>query len=616
MRKRYLLFVLLLIVSCDGGHSSSNSSASNSSSISNSISSTHQVTFINGQEVIKIVTVPHGGTASYIGEIPTKVHTDSTYQYDFIGWDSSLNNIQNDLIVNATYQVIKNEEIEVDDYIYRPIYDEAISSLVGYEVRFYNDMDFDGDLYIPTTYDNLPILRIGEACFMDCLMKNVTIPNTVKVIDAYAFNSCENIEKLEFPDSCKVLYNAAVYYDNNLTEINLNNIEFIGIDNFHICPKLLTISVSDNNVNFSSKQGVLYNKDLSTLIKVPENMSSVTIENVTTGLYEEALSRLNAIDTIVLPSSITILPMKAFFESKVKHIEIKGDIKVIEPRTFSHCVKLESIVLPNGLVKIKDHAFYHCESLTTINLSDTIESIDDFAFAYCYKLESFYIPASLKNLGYGALDEQDSLLKFEVSSENKSFKSYNSCLYSFDLKTLIRVPQTLADIEFSNEIVTIGSGAFYKCQEFTSLTLPETITSIESFAFYFMNRIYQLNIPDSVVTIEEGAFENMEELIYIHLPNQLTVIEKSLFENCPLLQEVNIPYGVTEIKDNVFYNCINLPVLTLSKNVKSFGKDTFAACNMLDTIYYEGSQSDWNKIANRDISGLTSETEVIFNHEM
>lgn len=608
MRKIYLFLIAFLMVSCaEEKHTTSNSTSSNL---------THQVTFKNGEEVLKIITVSHGGAASYFDEIPTRSYDNNTYQYDFIGWDSELNNIQNDLIVNATYQVIKNEEIEANDYIYRPIYDEAISSLIGYEVRFYNNMDFDGDLFIPSTYNNLPILRIGEACFMDCLIKNIAIPNTVKVIDAYAFNSCENIEKLEFPDSCKVLYNAAIYYDNNLTKINLNSIEFIGVDNFHICPKLLTISVSDNNVNFSSKQGVLYNKDLSSLIKVPEHVSSVNIENVTTNLYEESLSRLNAIETVVLPNSITTLPVKAFFESKVKHIEIKGNVKVIEPRTFSHCVNLETIVLPNELVEIKDHAFYHCESLTSINLSNTIKSIGDFAFAYCHKLEVFYIPSSLTNLGYGALDEQDSLTKFEVGSDNKHFKSYNSCLYSFDLKTLIRVPQTMSTIEFSKEIDTIGSGAFYKCQNFTSLVLPETITSIESYAFYFMNKIYQLNVPDSVTTIEEGAFENMEELIYVHLPNQLTVIERSMFENCPLLQEVNIPKGVTGIKDNVFYNCINLPVLTLSKNIKSFGKDTFAACNMLDTIYYEGSQSDWSKIANRDISGLTSETEIIFNHEM
>lgn len=605
MRKIYLLLIALLIVSCDGKDNSNKSISSNF---------THQVTFKNGQQILKTITVPHGEIASYNEEIPTKSSTNNNYQYDFIGWDVTLDNVQSDLIANATYQVIENKEIEVNDFIYRPIYDETITSLIGYELRFYNNMDFAGDLILPSTYNNLPILRIGEACFMDCLIKNITIPDTVKVIDAYAFNSCENIEKLEFPNSCKVLYNAAIYYDNNLTKINLNNIEFIGIDNFHICPKLLDISVSKNNPNFSCKKNILYNKDLSTLIKVPENLESVEIESVTTKLCEESLSRLNAAEEIILPNSITTLPQKTFFESKVKHIEIKGDIKVIEPRTFSHCTKLETIVLPDGLKEIKNHAFYHCESLTSINLSNTIKSIGDFAFAYCYKLETFYIPSSLTTLGYGALDEQDSLVRFDVNNDNKFFKTYHSCLYSYDLKTLIRVPQTFNSIDFSNEIETIGSGAFYKCQNFTSLTLPETITLIENYAFYFMNKIYQLNIPDSVITIEEGAFENMEELIYIHLPINLTIIEKSLFENCPLLQEVNIPKNVTEIKDNVFYNCINLPSLTLPKSVISFGKDTFAACNMLDIIYYEGSSTEWNNIKNRDISGLTNETEIIYNY--
>ena len=108
----------------------------------------------------------------------------------------------------------------------------------------------------------------------------------------------------------------------------------------------------------------------------------------------------------------------------------------------------------------------------------------------------------------------------------------------------------------------------------------------------------------------------MEILVDIHLPINLTIIEKNLFDSCPLLQEVNIPYKVTEIKDNAFFNCINLPSLTLSKNITSFGKDTFAACNMLDLINYEGSQSDWSKIKNRDISGLSDETEIVFDYQI
>lgn len=590
----------------------------NSDDTSNSVkpSATHTVTFKNGDEVLETKTVPHGESVSFSGEIPQKESDNQEFSFDFIGWDKSHEIIQGDLVLNATYQAIKNQEIEVGDYIYRPIYNETLSSLIGYEIRYYNNMDYEGNLVAPSTYNNLPILRIGEGCFMDCKIKTLSLPNTIKVIDAYAFNSCENIQELSFPDSCKVLYNAAIFYDNNLTSINLNNLEFIGIDNFHICPKLKTLSVSAHNVSFSVENNILYSKDFATLIKAPENLENIVINNSTKELKSESLSRLNAAKEITIPASITTLPEKTFFEAKVEKVELQGDIKTIESQTFSHCTKLRQIVLPNSLKEIKERAFYHCESLIEVNFPESLESIGEFSFAYCYKLEEFYIPSALFNIGYGALDEQDSLKEFVVNENNKYFKAYDNCLYSDDFTSLLRVPQTKDSIDFNEKINVIGSGAFYKCQNFTALELPNTIELIQDYAFYFMNKIYHLSIPDSVKYIEEGAFQNMEVLIDIHLPSGLNSISKGLLENCPLLQEVNIPYGVTIIGDNAFSNCINLPMLVISKNLESFGKDTFAACNMLDTIKYEGSSSDWSKIKNRDISGLTSETEIIYNFEI
>jgi len=609
MRKN-LLFIIsiasVFLVSC------------NSDNTSNSVKpgTTYTVTFKNGDDVLETKIVPHGEAVNFSGEIPQKESNNQDFSFDFVGWDKPHEKVQGDLVLNASYQAIKNEEIEVGDYIYRPIYNETLSSLIGYEIRYYNDLDYEGNLVAPKAYNNLPILRIGEGCFMDCKIKTLSLPNTIKVIDAYAFNSCENIQELSFPDSCKVLYNAAIFYDNNLTSVNLNSLEFIGIDNFHICPKLRTLSVSAQNVSFSVENNILYSKNFATLIKAPENLENIVINDLTKELESESLSRLNAAKEVIVPASISVIPEKTFFEAKIEKVELQGDINTIESQTFSHCTKLKQIVLPSNLKEIKDRAFYHCESLIEINIPESLKSIGDFSFAYCYKLEEFYVPSSLISIGYGALDEQDSLKKFVVNTNNKSFKVYDNCLYSDDFTSLLRVPQMKDSIDFNENIKIIGSGAFYKCQKFAVLELPETIELIQDYAFYFMNNIYHMSIPDSVKTIEEGAFQNMEILIDIHLPSGLTSIAKGLFENCPLLQEVNIPYGVTNIGDNAFSNCINLPMLVISKNLKSFGKDTFAACNMLDTIKYEGSSSDWSKIKNRDISGLTAETEIIYNFEI
>ncbi len=640
MKKSLLLISLLSLTSCISSNVNNSSTTSNSeltSSIqsstfssasiltsennsyfesqSSTLNNSFEVTFKNDDAIIDVIKVKDNESLIYKGSIPTKTSNDPNYTYDFIGWDKDLNSIRNDTIVKASYQLIKeNSEFDDQDYTYREIYDES-KILIGYEIRFYNNFEFSKSLVLPTKYNNLPILRIGEGCFMNTLIEEVIIPESVKVIDAYAFNTCENLKRIEFSKDTKVLHHAAIYCDPNLEHIDLNNIEFIDIDNFHLCPKLNALLVNKNNPNFSVENNILYFKDYSLLIKAPENIASILINEKTTELKEESLSRLNLVEEVIIPKGIKSIPKKLFFEAKIKKVIIKCNVNIIEERTFDHCTLLEEIVLPDTIEEIKNHAFYHCESLSKINFPSNLLTIGDFSFAYCFSLKEFNVPASLNAIGYGALDEQSSLIRFVVDPNNKYYSIYKDCLYTKDYQELIRVPETKESIEFHNALKVIGSGAMYKCRNIKELTLANII-EIKDYAFYFMDNIHMLNLPDSINKIEEGAFQNMEKLISVHLPNNLTIIEKALFANCPLLQEVNVPYGVIEIKDEAFYNCTNLPTLTLSKNVKSFGKYTFSACDMLDLINYEGSESDWRKIANRDISGLTSETQIVYNYKI
>lgn len=571
------------------------------------------VTFKNGDETLEIVT-GEKGLIIYDGDIPSRMSDDSNFEYDFIGWNKDLSKIKNNCVINSTYQAIKLDEFDDGEYTYREIYNDSLTTLIGYEIRYYNNFEYDGTLSLPETYNNLPILRIGEACFMDTLISEIALPSTIRVIDSYAFNTIENLTSLNIPDSCRVIKNASIFYASKLTTINLNRVEFIGIDNFHLCPKLDQIMTNPSNNTFTSENGVLYTKDYSTLIKVAENVSSLHLNDKLRILKEESLSRLMNLEYVEIPKNVSEIPTKLFFESKVKRVSLKGNIKIIGERAFSHCKSMEEIELPNTIQIILDRAFYHCESLLTITLPNSLESIGEFSLAYCYSLQALTIPSSLKEIGYGALDEQSSLQRFIVDENNNYFSSFDDCLYSNDYSELLRVPETKENIVFNDSTTIIGSGALYKCQNISELEIPNTIVEIKDYAFYFMNNINNLNIPDTVLIIGEGAFQSMEELTSIHLPVNLLSIEKALFANCPLLQEVNIPRKITIIKDDAFNYCINLPILTLPKSITSFGKDTFAACDNLNLINFEGTSSEWSKIANRDICGLTSETTIVFNY--
>ena len=603
--------LLLLLCSCQ------NSADSVSSFFS---TKTHNITFFDYDGSILFSTmVEDHGSVFYEGEEPTrKAPNTKTYYYDFYKWNQSLSNINEDKEIRPVFHIIETKNpINRGDFTYRAMYEIENENLktVGYEIYKYNNFDFTDTLIVPEMFNNLPILRIGEACFMECNMKEVVLPKTIQVIDQYAFNSCPNLNNVNIPSATYSVKRAAFYYDPSLVNLSINNVCFIREDNFHLCQKLNAFSVNALNEQYMANDGILYSQNEKILIKVPEGKKEITIKNNVEKVKSESISRIANCDKVILPLSVKTLEEKVFFESKLQEIKILGKISEIPNKTFEFCQNLETLDLPDTIKMIGARAFFNCRKLTNLKLPNQIETIGDFAFAYCVSLKEFYIPDALKNIGEGALIQLDSLEKF-IIHQNDHYSVYDDALYSKDYSSLFRVPQTKTEVRIYNQTKIIKEDAFYWCSSLTNINLPETIEVIEGYAFYFCSNVYELDIPDSVLTIGQSAFEGMENLIRIHLPSNLLVLEDSLFENCALLQEVNIPHNVTKISNEVFYNCINLPALTIYEGLLEFGKDVFAACNMLDDIYYTGSEDSWRTIKGLSICALTSETIVHYNHQL
>lgn len=182
--------------------------------------------------------------------------------------------------------------------------------------------------------------------------KNYDIPNSVTYIDSLAFEDSSLIEKITVP--------------NTVTEI--------GNWAFAACPALTNIDVANDNPNFSSSDGVLFDKDQTRLIQCPAGKPGPKYEipNTVTEIGILAFTYCVSLTEVTLPDSLTDIGENAFY----------------------FCELLEKIAIPEGVTDITDQTFYGCYSLAKISFPNSVKAIGNYAFALCGALANVYYAGS------------------------------------------------------------------------------------------------------------------------------------------------------------------------------------------------------------------------------
>ena len=195
---------------------------------------------------------------------------------------------------------------------------------------------------IPSTIDGYKVTGIGAA-FGNCKsITDVTIPSTVTYISMGAFYNCTGLKKLVIP----------------------NGVEDIHPQAFQCCTGLESISVDDNNKNFTSVDGVLFSKDKTDIVKYPnaKKGASYIVPNTVTEIYGMSFETSTNLTSVTIPGSVEVIGFAAF-----------GD-----------CTNLKSVIISNGVKTIGDSAFDGCTSLTSVTIPSSVTEIGDYAFGYTY----------------------------------------------------------------------------------------------------------------------------------------------------------------------------------------------------------------------------------------
>jgi len=474
------------------------------------------------------------------------------------------------------------------------------------------------------------VTSIGDSAFYDCAsLTSITIPNSLTNISMSTFSGCTSLTNITIPDSIASIGEYAFYGCISLTSITIpNSVTEIGICAFSGCTSLVAINVATGNKNYVSVNGVLYNKDKTTIICYPAgkkdknykilnsvmsisggafysciSLKSITIPNSVTEIGSSAFGCCTSFTSITIPDSVTSIGAWAFNSCiNLTSITIPNSVTSIGGWAFSYTALLEnqstaekyvgnwvvdcgndvsSVIIKNGTVGIADKAFEDCESLTSITIPNSVTSIGDSAFGGCESLTSIMIPDSVTEIGDGAFLGCRSL-------ESITIPNSVTCIgdYAFSGCT------SLSSITIPDSVTSIGDSAFDGCANLTSITIPDGVRSIGSSVFEGCASLKSITIPDSVTSIGNAAFFGCTSLTSIIIPESVMSIGDTAFKNCTSLKSITIPDSVTYIGGWAFSNCTNLTSITLSNSVLSIGEYAFYYCTSLTSITIPKSVTD------------------------
>ena len=170
----------------------------------------------------------------------------------------------------------------------------------------------------------------------------------------------------------------------------------IGNGAFQNVQNLMSITVDPQNPNYSSVDGLLYDKNQTTLIQCPGGKSgSVTIPAGVTNIADSAFQGCAWLTSVNIPSSVTRIGSYAFDQCfRLANLTIPPGLTTIADSAFSD-IGLTSITIPSSVTSIGNNAFKYCDNLTSVNFLGDAPAIGSGVFdstASAFKL--YYLPGS------------------------------------------------------------------------------------------------------------------------------------------------------------------------------------------------------------------------------
>ena len=373
-------------------------------------------------------------------------------------------------------------------------------------------------------YNNIQVMkyfdiRNGIIKGYNSTVGKITLPNTIKRIEAGAFENNEYIEEITLPNSIDTIEEAVFKNCKKLKHVNLPaGLKTISAEAFAGCEALETIKLPET-IKRIGGMAFMDCKSL-TSIALPASLEEIEVD---------CFASCSSLSTLSISEGLTSIGSEAFIRcTSLENVIIPQSVKNIGGYAFSQCSNLASVELPALLQTIETGVFDSCRLLTSLTIPEGTSIIKDEAFRNCISLRKILIPPSVKTVG--AFSE-DSYYRREPYQG-----AFQGC-------------GKLSEVIFTEGLLALGDNTFSQCDSLKILELPNGLKNIGKKAFSFCKSLEKVSIPDSVISPEDGwmykdysgyGFEaypwagcdNLSEIIY---PERFSL---NIFEGTKYFQNV------------------------------------------------------------------------------
>lgn len=241
------------------------------------------------------------------------------------------------------------------------------------------------------------------------------VPDGVISIGKHSFYNCKNLRRIIIPSTVRIIENNPF---SNLPNVRLKN----------------------NSPHFLFREGVLYNRPMTTLFyyEISTESRDLVIPEGVSIIGRHSFYNCQTIESITIPRSVKIIGYNPF--TGCSHLSLKNHspeyvyengtlynkdktelvyhsipntserlvipdtVKKIGRSALFGCLNLREVVIPEGVTTIERSAFANCSNLQQVSIPRSLESVREWAFMNCSKLNRIDLPEGTSIRAHTFLD--------------------------------------------------------------------------------------------------------------------------------------------------------------------------------------------------------------------